>query len=466
MGNLGDEDGAARWQGLLDSGAQTGVALANCWNSLQVEGQECCTYLEKELEEPLSSSLSDFGQGRTDGSTRALVVKQKEELREAVISKALRQHPNQAARPVWVFPQFDKQSQAWILATPNPHTFLPSPIFREAMAAHLCLPSPACQPHVGQPVGQEGATVDIWGDNVMSAKLPFDTWRTRHNDCQVAIMERADHARVEMDSEIFGLFRDLVPAAALVQGGNLEHARQRQGKVPDLAYRLPVAPGAPPPHPDGQRAPPRRGQQLPPQNRPGQTARQLAEIKIIGAGPSRYPRGSRDKAVDRRARALPAEYRNSLAKLDQQYHGTAVGHQGPLGARFEELCGDSGLQNLVVGRFGDSSEHLHLLIKGMAEARALFVSRSAGRPLSDNETGVILSSYRRILSCRFIRSQESCLLARLGHMDDGARQAAGRRRLRMREEEMARHEAAAYHTAYVRGRGVHRAGQLPRGHGR
>ena len=141
---------------------------------------------------------------------------------------------------------------------------------------------------------------------------------------------------------------------------------------------------------------------------------------------------------------------------------TTVGHQGPLGARFEELCGDSGLQNLVVGRFGDSSEHLHLLIKGMAEARALFVSRSAGRPLSDNETGVILSSYRRILSCRFIRSQESCLLARLGHMDDGARQAAGRRRLRMREEEMARHEAAAYHTAYVRGRGVHRAGQLPR----
>ena len=132
----------------------------------------------------------------------------------------------------------------------------------------------------------------------------------------------------------------------------------------------------------------------------------------------------------------------------------------------EELCGDSGLQNLVVGRFGDSSEHLHLLIKGMAEARALFVSRAAGRPLSDNETGVILSSYRRILSCRFIRSQESCLLARLGHMDEGARQAAGRRRLRMREEEMARHEAAAFHTAYVRGRGVHRAGQLPRGHGR
>ena len=261
-------------------------------------------------------------------------------------------------------------------------------------------------------------------------------------------------------------FGVMVPAAALVQGGNLEHARQRQGKVPDLAYRLPVTPGAPPPHPDGQRAPPRRGQQHPPQNRPGQTTRQLAEIKIIGAGPSRYPRGSRDKAVDRRARALPGEYRNSLAKLDQQYHGTAVGHQGPLGARFEELCGDSGLQNLVVGRFGESSEHLHLLIKGMAEARALFVSRSAGRPLSDNETGVILASYRRILSCRFIKSQESCLLARLGHMDEGARQAGGRRRLRMREEEMARHEAAAYHTAYVRGRGVHRAGQLPRGPGR
>ena len=85
---------------------------------------------------------------------------------------------------------------------------------------------------------------------------------------------------------------------------------------------------------------------------------------------------------------------------------------------------------------------------------------TSGRPLSEAETGVILASYRRILSCRFIRSQEDCLLARLGHMDQGAREAAGRRNVRLREEEMGRKEATAFYTAYVRGRGAKRTGSL------
>ena len=126
----------------------------------------------------------------------------------------------------------------------------------------------------------------------------------------------------------------------------------------------------------------------------------------------------------------------------------------------ERLCGDTGLQCLVVGRFGEASQHLHLLVKGMAEARALHLSRTRGRPVSEAETGVILSSYRRILSCRFVRSQEDCLLARLGHMDQGAREAAGRRKVRVREEEMARKESVAFYTAYVRGRGAQMIGRL------
>ena len=260
LGDLGVEDVANRWQGLLDSGAKTGVEMAGCWDTLQGEARECCAFLERELDAPLSTPLAGLGEGRLDGSTRALVVKQKEELRTAVVAKALCQYPDQSARPVWVFPQFDKLSQAWILATPNPHTYLPAPVFREAMAAHLCLPSPACQPHVGKPVGKEGARVDVWGDSVTCAKLPFDTWRHRHDDVQLALMQRGDHARVQMDSEIFGLFRDLVPAAVLQQGGDLEMVRQRQGKVPDLSYHIPSTPSKPPPPPDGQPVPPRRQQ--------------------------------------------------------------------------------------------------------------------------------------------------------------------------------------------------------------
>ena len=458
LGDLGGEEVANRWQALLDSGAQTGVEMAACWDTLQGEARECCAFLERELQAPLSTPLAGLGEGRVDGSTRALVVKQREELRTAVVAEALCQYPDQSARPVWVFSQFDKLSQAWILATPNPHTYLPAPVFREAMAAHLCLPSPACQPHLGQPVGREGARVDVWGDKVTCAKLPFDTRRHRHDDVQLALMERADHARVQMDSEVFGLFRDLVPAAVLEKGGELEMVRQRQGKVPDLSYHLPTAPGAPPPAPDGQPVPIHR-QHHAQLRRQGVVTKQLAEIKIIGAGPSRYTRGSRVKAVDKRAGLIPGEYRNTLGKMDRRYHGTVRGQQGPLEARLEELCGTTGLQSLVVGRFGEGSQHLHLLVKGMAEARALHLSRTSGRPLSEAETGVILGSYRRILSCRFVRSQENCLLARLGHMDQGAREAAGRRKERVREE-MARKEAAAFYTAYVRGRGAQRIGNL------
>ena len=52
------------------------------------------------------------------------------------------------------------------------------------------------------------------------------------------------------------------------------------------------------------------------------------------------------KAVDRRARALPGEYRRTLARLDRQLHGTVEGQAGPLEVRLEELVGDDGLQCL------------------------------------------------------------------------------------------------------------------------
>ena len=57
-------------------------------------------------------------------------------------------------------------------------------------------------------MGPRGELVDVFGDTIMCATLPFDTWRHRHDDCKVAIMERASHAKVEMDAEVFGLFRE------------------------------------------------------------------------------------------------------------------------------------------------------------------------------------------------------------------------------------------------------------------
>ena len=440
-----------RWAGLLASGARTGRELAAAWQGLQGEAEECCRYLGKTLAAPLAQPVQGLGEGCVTGNTRARVVEQREELRALVLARALKDYPDQAARPVWVYPQFDRLSQAWILATPAPLTYLSGPVFREAMAAHLCLPSPACRGVVGQPVGQEGAVVDAFGDNVLCAKLPFDTWRHKHDDIKVALVERANHAHIECDAEVFGLFRDLVPAVEMEQDGQLEWARARNGKVPDLSYRLPAPPGQP-----GQLRPAAGAR---PQ---GQPARLLAELKCINAGPSRYPPGNGDKAVDRRARALPREYRTTLGKLDERFHGTAEGEAGPLQLRLEQLVGEAGLQCLVVGRWSEGSQHLHNLVQGLAEARALHLARTTGVPATDGALSTITASYRRILSCTMVKANETCLLARLGHMDAGARGAAGRRAATVREEQLTRAETAAHFAAYIRGRGGPRRGRLPR----
>lgn len=146
---------------------------------------------------------------------------QREKLRELVLSRGLLNHPDQSARPVWVYPQFDKLSQAWIKALPTPTTYLSSPVFREAMADHLCLPASCCQGKVGLPVGREGAFVDPFGDSIICAKLPFDTWRHRHDEAKKTLVERAHHAMVEAEAEVFGLFRDQVPAVAWEREGSL-----------------------------------------------------------------------------------------------------------------------------------------------------------------------------------------------------------------------------------------------------
>ena len=119
------------------------------------------------------------------------------------------------------------------------------------------------------------------------------------------------------------------------------------------------------------------------------------------------------------------------------------------------------LQCLVVGRFGEGSTDLHVLLKRLAEARANNVARAMGRPTSVSEAGMILAQYRRVLACTFVRAQASCLLARLGHMDEGARQAATRRQVTLREEDLSRREAQAFFQANVRGRGP-RVGRLHR----
>ena len=111
--------------------------------------------------------------------------------------------------------------------------------------------------------------------------------------------------------------------------------------------------------------------------------------------------------MDRRAHLLPADYKKKVADVDREYYGTVPGQVGPLQARLEGLAGGGGLKEdllcLCVGVFGDISTDLDRLIRALAESRALYLAREAGRPLSDNESGQILGQYWRVLSVAFVR---------------------------------------------------------------
>ena len=117
------------------------------------------------------------------------------------------------------------------------------------------------------------------------------------------------------------------------------------------------------------------------------------------------------------------------------------------------------LLELVVGAFGEASCDLDRVITALAESRVLYLSRESGKPVTDGWRSVILAQYRRYFSVLFVKVQAACLTSRLGHLGEGARQAARRRVDLMDQEQRARREQEAYFMAYVRGRGGRRRGE-------
>ena len=101
-------------------------------------------------------------------------------------------------------------------------------------------------------------------------------------------------AGVQCDCEVFGLFSDLLPAALVEPGGELQYGRQRQGKFPDFKFLLST--------PEGQ-------------------VPRLAKLKVISAGRTWYPRGKGGKGLEKRAGALTWEYEDRLKGYDIRFHG-------------------------------------------------------------------------------------------------------------------------------------------------
>ena len=345
-----------------------------------------------------------------------------------MLREALLRHHDQTARPAIAYPQLDKLTTAWKLSLPGPTTGLTTPVFKEVMAMHLFLPSPACREIVGQPVGPKRVAARAFGDEVMTATLPGDSWRWRHDALKLCLMNICNESMIRADAEVFGLFRDLIPAELTNRGGDLQYGRQRVGLTPDLLLRLPT--------PDGVKD-------------------CLGKIKCMSAGVSRYPPGKTEKQADRRAKELPGLYRRPLERLDQEYRGTGPGETGALVTR---LQGYGELQCYVAGAWADGSKHLHALLQSCAESRVEHLIRSTGRQEMEGQLSVIISQYRRRVSTCVVRANGQCLISRVGVISPAARGAAKRRDVAGRLERQWRDERKAQWMASLRGPGWARSG--------
>ena len=209
----------------MQSDCRTGRELLNAWAKLQETGKQACTYLERNLEFALSKSVESMGEGKVDGSARRQVVAQLQGLQKCVLKKALKDYPDQTARPVLHNPQLDKVSSSFTQALPGPETYIPFPAFSEAICSYICVPSPACRDLVGQSIGN--STVDIWGDRVQSVKgLKGDTHRHKHDTLKLKIFTLANECHLPATCEVFGAFASCIPQAGLSRierGTQLDH---------------------------------------------------------------------------------------------------------------------------------------------------------------------------------------------------------------------------------------------------
>ena len=241
---VGVVEGLDRWTDFLAADSRTAREFRQAWGGLRVEIYGLSNMLGKEVSGPLSFPSQRAGEPGV--SSRRAITAGLEDLRYHAMTRCLELHQDRLARPVFAYQNIDNLSNGWVQALPGPRTGLSATVFGEALAARLCLHSPAvvASSTVGRPVCRGGPANDLFGDALMCCKeLPGDTWRHRHDTIKVAISRECLASKLPHDVEVYGLFAPLLPAVVTQQGEDLEWARARQGLVPDFRLRLPTPQG-------------------------------------------------------------------------------------------------------------------------------------------------------------------------------------------------------------------------------
>ena len=439
LGAGGQQD--QRWSPLLQSGCRTGRELARAWEIIQGEATEACGYLGKELEGPLSVGLEGLGAGSTKGATRKELSREREEMRKEVFERALTLHRDQRARGVSSWKERDKLTTAFLLSTPGPHSGLSSPVFAEAVATLLSMPSRVCVDRVGEKVGN--SRVDLYGEAIISANLAGGHWTVRHNTVEQELSSLCSYAGLPAESEPYGLFAHLLPQQALHR---LQQERRSQVLRPDLRIEVPaltvkVSAGA------VTAAAAQVSAQF--------NGSMIAEIKVIGKGVRSYYKlgTSGMRAVDRRAAGIQQSYERKAANMDE---AMGIQEEGPCLRRLREF---PAVLDLCFGAWGEGSAGVHKMVSLLAACRVRTLGLQGKSP-SPHQLGMETSIIRRRLSAAVVRANNELLLARVGQVGEGSSLAGKRRGFQRGEEHRMMLQREADWLVHTSGRELVRRGRF------
>ena len=78
----------------------------------------------------------------------------------------------------------------------------------------------------------------------------------------------------------------------------------------------------------------------------------MNKLKVISSNKSRYKPGCKDRAVDKRAEALPQEYIGKAQEADRKYNGV---QPGVIGGVKQKLISLGEVRGVVAGNFREFS---------------------------------------------------------------------------------------------------------------
>ena len=417
VGSFDHGNEETRFAALINSGSELGARFNAVWLDLQNEVQMGGVPATSGILAAAPQAAGMVDEDDEEGVNGLVVkgqraiTKQREKKRFAILQFSINNLGTDDERRQ-CFMNLNRTSQQFIGSAPRPGEEFMNADWFQANQDYFGLPSSQCAPFLGTRVGRRGATLDPYGKNLTTAVLPGDGWRKQHDAIKWEIDSWLSYAWVTHQCEPYGLFTACINQASQDEWTG-QPLRKRQALVPDFLLSW--------------------GPEMPDE---------FDELKCC-RGASYYNAATvldRCGGVEKRARAIPVEYRRKARNVDIKFNDWDHA-QGP-GPVETRLNGYGAIRGLVFGARGESSKDVARLIKLTATIAAERRWRELGARSVGDARNAIMHSVRRSLGIVAVREAAKLKRERLGIVLGNGSAASERRRGAKRRAQRMHHDYA------------------------